>query len=905
MFRLIHIIIITTLASTLNGQKIHFTNYSERLKFVQGTMGQAKCGADMNGDGLDDLTRVSKRGIYIDFQNRDGSFNQQFFKQEIEVLPIWSIAAGDLNQDGYNDMVFGGNNKVSFLIFNPIENRYIEQVMPESIKCQRSNFIDIDEDGDLDVFICNDSGKSNAYKNEGNGLMTLDNMLINTKPLAGNYSSIWVDYNNDGHTDLYISKCLAETLPGDPRRTNLLYKNNGDKTFTEVGEIAGIDDNAQSWSTVFEDFNNDGDFDAFVVNHDQQNRLFKNNGNGTFTNVILNSGIDPFDFGAFENLAGDINNDGFIDLISDLNHQLYLGNGDLTFTGHKLPFDPEALGDFNNDGFLDATHRNELWLNDGNNNHGVKLNLVGVESNNNGIGARVELYGSWGKQIRELRSGQGYRPMQSLQLHFGLGQQSTIDSILIKWPSGIFTALKNLNADTTYSIVEASCSLNKFRLMANDSLTICPNQSQQIQGPVGYVKYRWSDGSSTESLNVDKARNYFLVFEDSLGCRGITNTIKVLEADKNIPVIEIVETDYPKCLGNKIVLKSQDNSKIDWSEGSKNTEKIEVTNSGVFYCSKDSTCGDGKIFSLPKEILFFKSEKPEINEIKYFSNDSIVVNLKGDSCLWYNKFGVLVHKGCEKKLYYLKNDSTFYVYNETTFESNPISAGKLDTNGFSTNFMLPRQLYFTSKKSFVINTVDIFIKNKTNEGIRSIFLMNHNDQKHDSINVDLKTGKNTVKLNFQIEPGTYKLTCDRADQLMNVGPLDYPYPLSDFGQIDSSSVSLNFYPYFFNWQISAPPKKCLSDGLVLNLSPSQTDAVYTPSLKIFPNPCSKEFHLTEHTSENTILHMYNLEGKLVQSQTYTSEKKITMNVENIETGYYFLKVITNKKVQLFSLCISN
>jgi hypothetical protein len=177
MFRLIHIIIITTLASTLNGQKIRFTNYSERLKFVQGTMAQAKCGADMNGDGLDDLTRVSKRGIYIDFQNRDGSFTQQFFKQEIEVLPIWSIAAGDLNQDGYNDMVFGGNNKVSFLIFNPIENRYIEQVMPESIKCQRSNFIDIDEDGDLDVFICNDSGKSNAYKNEGNGLMTLDNIF--------------------------------------------------------------------------------------------------------------------------------------------------------------------------------------------------------------------------------------------------------------------------------------------------------------------------------------------------------------------------------------------------------------------------------------------------------------------------------------------------------------------------------------------------------------------------------------------------------------------------------------------------------------------------------------------------------------------------------------------------------
>ena len=187
-----------------------------------------------------------------------------------------------------------------------------------------------------------------------------------------------------------------------------MYRNNGDGTFTEVGAQVGLDDNAQSWSTVFEDFDNDGDFDAFIVNHDFQNRLFRNNGNGTFTDIIAGSGINPNDLGAFENSSGDFNNDGYMDIYAEFINALYLGNGDLTFTGQDAPTKKGAIADLNNDGFLDLYHNNQLWLNDGNENHWLKVVPIGIQGNRNGIGVRVEIYGTWGKQIRELRSGQSW-----------------------------------------------------------------------------------------------------------------------------------------------------------------------------------------------------------------------------------------------------------------------------------------------------------------------------------------------------------------------------------------------------------------------------------------------------------------------------------------------------------------
>ena len=239
------------------------------------------CVVDMNNDQLDDVVRATDNGLYIDYQQANGSFQQSFFALNFQNLPGGSICAGDLDNNGFNDLLFGDDSAVSFVMSNANGTAYTEYAKPEYIFSQRSTMADIDNDGDLDAFVCHDVDKSHPYRNDGNGNMTLDQTLIETADLPGNYAAIWTDYDNDGDDDLYITKCRGGALPGDIARTNLLYRNNGDGSFSEVGAAAGVDDNAQSWSTVFEDFDNDGDFDAFIVNHDFQNRYYRNNGDGT------------------------------------------------------------------------------------------------------------------------------------------------------------------------------------------------------------------------------------------------------------------------------------------------------------------------------------------------------------------------------------------------------------------------------------------------------------------------------------------------------------------------------------------------------------------------------------------------------------------------------------------------
>ena len=327
--------------------QVSFTNQSSLIENYPGT---SAISVDMNGDYLVDFVRVSDTGIGIDYQQSNGTFNSVFYAMSIQNPPNWSVAAGDIDGNGYTDLVLGNGSRVSFLFANEDGTGYTEQTHPEYIFSQRSNLVDIDNDGDLDAFVCHDVDESHPYRNDGNQNMVLDQELIETLDLAGNYASLWVDYDNDGDTDMYLTKCRQGSTPGDPERTNAMYRNNGDGTYTEFASHINMDDNAQSWATIFHDFDNDGDFDAFTVNHDFENRFYENDGTGLFTDIIGSTGINPTDLGAWENQGVDFNNDGFIDIFSEMSKELYINNGNMTFTGTDLPFDEGAIGDFNSDG---------------------------------------------------------------------------------------------------------------------------------------------------------------------------------------------------------------------------------------------------------------------------------------------------------------------------------------------------------------------------------------------------------------------------------------------------------------------------------------------------------------------------------------------------------------------------
>lgn len=438
-----------------------FTHLSAQVTFTynntmlqSGSPGWSPCVVDMNGDYLDDVVRISQNSMTIDYQGPNGTYTQTFFPMTLAVTPDWSIAAGDIDDNGFNDLLMGGGSAVSFLYADSMGTSYSEVVHPQYIFSQRSTFADINNDGALDAFVCHDIDQSHPYRNDGNGNLSMDTSLINTRDMPGNYAAIWVDYDNDRDIDLYITKCRLGSQPGDVERTNLLYRNDGAGNYTEWADSVGLADNSQSWATTFEDFDNDGDMDAFTVNHDFINLLYENDGTGHFTNVISGSGIDSVDLGAWECMAGDFDNDGNMDIYSELQNEMYWGHGDMTFTGESMSFSGGAIGDLNDDGFLDVLVGSAIQVNNGNNNNWVKITLEGVVSNWNGIGARVELHGAWGMQIRDVRSGQSFSPMSTLNTHFGIGTATAIDSIVVRWPSGIVRSVPNPAINSTHHVIE-------------------------------------------------------------------------------------------------------------------------------------------------------------------------------------------------------------------------------------------------------------------------------------------------------------------------------------------------------------------------------------------------------------------------------------------------------------------
>ena len=500
-------------------------SFSNSNNLIGNYDGYTSITVDMNGDYLDDFVRVSETGVGIDYQQADGTFESVFIAMIIQWVPDWSAAAADIDGNGYTDLLLGNGQRASFLFANDDGTAFTEVFEDLYIFSQRTNLVDIDNDGDLDAFVCHDVDGNHNYRNDGNQNMVLDFNLIETLNLAGNYASLWVDYDNDGDTDMHLTKCRQGSSPGDPERTNAMYRNNGDGTYTEVAATINLDDNEQSWATVWQDFDNDGDFDAFCVNHSDANRFYENDGTGVFTDIIVSTGINPTDLGAWENHGADFDNDGYVDIFSEMARELYMNNGDMTFTGYDLPFDEGAVGDFNGDGYLDVGRAGDLWMNDGGTNNWVKFALVGVESNLHGIGARITINGDWGTQIREVRSGTGYSHMSTLIAHFGLGTSTEIESVLIEWPSGTLDLIENVDINSQHVFIEgenvlgtSDFALNGISLYPNPTSAMVNFSLKNIEGtPVRIIDVNGrtilkTKISSDNNINIEMLTNgvYFI-----------------------------------------------------------------------------------------------------------------------------------------------------------------------------------------------------------------------------------------------------------------------------------------------------------------------------------------------------------------------------------------------------------
>lgn len=441
------------------------------------------CIADMDGDKMDDIVGVSSNNLRINYQRTSGSFSTLDFPiTGTSEMPTWSMAAGDFNRDGLTDVILGSGQGLS--IWKSTPSSYTNITPGNYIFCQRTNFADLNNDGNLDIFSCHDIAPNCYYLNAGGTNNNLTFYQSSVTPGAmnlgvggGNYATLFTDFDNDGDSDVFISKCS-----GPPCE---LIRNDGNGVYTDISAIAQINVTPiQTWSSAVGDFDNDGDMDIIITASSGTHRYFRNNLDTTnnveeaYTNITAGSGWDSNASINIDNISYDFDNDGFLDVLG--------GGNKIMFNQRNSTFAPVtyagiavgAVGDLNNDGFLDILNGNTVRYAVPNTNKWLKVALQGIQSNINGIGARIEIYGAWGKQIRDVRSGEGFKYMSSLNAHFGIGQATIIDSVVIKWPSGVIDTYLNVNPNQRLLVVEgATLSINAFN---NGVFSVYPNPAKNV-----------------------------------------------------------------------------------------------------------------------------------------------------------------------------------------------------------------------------------------------------------------------------------------------------------------------------------------------------------------------------------------------------------------------------------------
>jgi hypothetical protein len=259
----------------------------------------------------------------IEFANR---FYPGFLNQDLKFAMIMygpgGISAADFDNDGYYDLFIPDG--VESRLFRNRGNGTFEDVTVRSGLAGLDGvsvgiFADYDNDGDKDFFVSRTFKPNQLFRNNGDGTFTDVTEASGIGEDCCTTVASWADYNNDGFLDLYVGRYLdpRKDIPttfyarnGEP---NQLYRNNGDGTFTNVTEEAGVGEVGLCLGTVFGDYDDDGDPDLYVVNDFGRNTLYRNNGNGTFTDVSVET--NTLAYGAGMNATfGDYNNDGRLDI---------------------------------------------------------------------------------------------------------------------------------------------------------------------------------------------------------------------------------------------------------------------------------------------------------------------------------------------------------------------------------------------------------------------------------------------------------------------------------------------------------------------------------------------------------------------------------------------------------------
>jgi hypothetical protein len=479
-----------------------FTDVTKKAGLTHTGWGQGVCVGDYDNDGREDLyvTYYGKNVLY--HNNGDGTFTDVSEKAGVAGSgKAWGngCAFVDYDRDGHLDLIIA--NYVDFdLSTAPAPG--------DRASCIWKGV----------PVMCGPQGlpaaKNILYHNRGDGTFEDVSAKSHIDRADGHYSlSVsTLDYDDDGWPDIFVA-CDSTA--------SILYHNNRDSTFTDVAITAGAafneDGHAQAgMGSTIADFNGDGKLDIFKTNFsDDTATLYRNNGNGTFDDVTYPAGLGLntkyLGWGA---MFFDFDNDGWPDLLLVNGHVypevdsqhlgstfqepriLYHNNGNATFTDISADAGPGittvnssrglAIGDLWNDGRLSAVISNmnappSLLVNDvRTSNHWIAFHLVGnsfapasspmkasaaaapqFKTSRDAIGARITMKAGSRLFVDEVRSGSSYDSNSDMRVHFGLGAATKLDSLQIRWPSGLVEQFDNLGVDKIHTLKEGTGTVAK------------------------------------------------------------------------------------------------------------------------------------------------------------------------------------------------------------------------------------------------------------------------------------------------------------------------------------------------------------------------------------------------------------------------------------------------------------